>query len=226
MKIELELNDKKVSIPQDFTWKQWLRMGKFKEEDLNNTNLIHICTGLDISDIKKANLEQVNYIGSVLTNFYFAEEPKGEVYTTFEYEGVEYGLQKDFSKLSYGSWVDLEVYSADEVNKNIPKIMANLYYPVIGKEKDKYILEPYDDKKVESRSKLFEELPMKYWYGASTFFLLFVNQYMDAMLSSLRMKNKIESLMIKGLKVLPKFLQKRLLPVSTLKQFKYFPKRI
>ncbi len=214
MSLELKLGDILVDLPEEFTWRQFIRMQKYNQENLTNIDLIHICTGIDPKEIKKASLEQIEVLSDLFALKYFSNEPKGEVYTTFTYDGCEYGLQKDFSKLSYGSWMDLEVYSADDVNKNIPKIMANLYYPIIDRKKGKIVLKEYDDSEVEDRSVIFEDLPIKYWYGASTFFLLFVSQYMDAMVSSLRTKNKIEKLMMIGWKTLPKFLRKRLSPGS------------
>lgn len=226
MIIEIELGDQKMSLPLDFTWKQWMRMQKYELDKMSDLDIIHICTGWDHSFVKKASLEQVKEISGFLSQYYFTDPLENKIETTFEFDGIVYGLQKDFSKLSYGSWVDLEVYSAEEVNKNIPKIMANLYYEVIGYDKDKPILKDYDDKDVNIKSKLFEDIPMKYWFGASTFFLLFVKEYTQSIVNSLHGKIMMEKLMMRGLKVFPKFLQKKLLRAFTSKQSKSSQKKI
>ena len=212
MNLELKLGDKMISLPMHFTWEQWMRMQSYDMNKVKPHELLAVCSGLEVKEIKNADLKDVEYISEVLTRFYFSGDPKNEVILTFTHNGVEYGLQKDFGKLTYGAWVDLEVYGSSSINENIPKILSLIYYPIKGWKKDKYILEEYDDEKVSERAEEFKTIPMDIWYGASTFFLLFVRIYTDNIASSLVLKNKVETMILRGLKVLPKWMQRKLLP--------------
>ena len=58
-----------------------------------------------------------------------------ELYNTFEFDGIEYGLENDWTKLSWGAWVDFQVLSSENTQQNIHTIMAILYRPIISKGK-------------------------------------------------------------------------------------------
>lgn len=214
----MQLGKEKISVPLEFNYEQFMRLRKYGEKKLTPVDLLSICTGVDIKQIKKADLKDIEKVSDVLAVYYFSgDSTQSEVSLTFEHNGVEYGLQTDMGKLSYGAWVDLEVYTSENIEEHIPRIMALLYYPITKKKKNnKYELEEYDDDKVDLRAEEFKTLPMKYWYGATTFFLLFAKTYIENIQSSLAMKNKYQKMMMLGLRVMPRFLQGRLLRASGL----------
>ena len=209
MNLSIKLGDKRVDMPMEFSYPQWLRLKTFGE-DLNAINLLSICSGIDVKELKKADLKDVEDIANVLSKFYFSATPSSEIVLTFFHNDVEYGLQKDFSKLKYGAWVDLEVYSAEDVDKNIPKILSLLYYPIKQWNGKKYILEEYSDEVVNASAESFQDIPIRIWHGAASFFFLFAERYIANMQSSLNTKIKLQKMYQMGKKILPKFLQKKL----------------
>lgn len=209
MNMQIKLGEERIDLPWEFNHPQWMRM-KSVGGDMDPLNLLHICTGLDRKELKKADLKQVEEISEILSNIYFSATPTNQVFLSFFHNGKEYGLQKDFSKLKYGAWVDLEVYSAEELDKNIPKILSLMYYPIKEWKGKKYILEEYSDELVETTAEEFVDIPMRIWYGAASFFLLFVGEYIGNIQNSLNGKIRMEKWYQKGKRMLPKFLQRKL----------------
>lgn len=228
--IEIVLNDKVVEVSPDMTIGQFQRIYKDQETySKNPAQLLALYLNVSLYELKDLPVEQVQFVEEYLTNSLAVNEFKDETHFIIRHKGVEYGLENDWSKLAWGAWMDLEVYSAEKIEDNIHRIMAILYRPIKEYKKDKYVLEPYKASEIEDRAELFKELPFKYWAGCSTFFLLIVSQYMSNMQSSLNMTNKINGLMMKGWKILPKWLQRRLpidsiLILPTILQTKTSPK--
>lgn len=220
MNMQIKLGDKLVDLPLEFSYWQWNRM-KASGDDLSPLSMISICSGLDKKEIKKADLSDIEIVSEYLATIYFSAKPTNDIFVTFFHKGVEYGLQKDFSKLKYGAWVDLEVYSSQDVDKNIPKILSLMYYPIKEWKGKKYILEEYSDELVEHTASEFEDIPMRIWWGFSSFFLLFAGRYIENIRSSLTTKTRMEKMYQRGKKILPKFLQKKLPHVFTFGDSKF-----
>lgn len=210
MKITAKLGEKQIELPNEFTWEQYMRLKKYQNANPNSIQILSAATGLPEKEIKKADLKSIEEISEILSLFYFSGTTSDQTITHFSHNGKEYGLQTDFGKLSFGSWIDLEVYSVGNIEENIPKILANLYYPIKKWKNGKYILEDYSSDLVEETAEEFKTIPIKIWYGATSFFLLFVNTYIGSIKTSMKWKNKILNYQLMGMKILPKFLRKRL----------------
>ena len=134
-----------------------------------------------------------------------------ELYNTFEFDGIEYGLENDWTKLSWGAWVDFQVLSSENTQQNIHTIMAILYRPVISKgKKGKYKISPYKSSEIDERAEVFKDIPIKYWLGASGFFLLLSTIYINNIKNSLNWMKRINNWMTMGWKILPKWVKQRL----------------
>ena len=66
--------------------------------------------------------------------------------------------------------------------------------------------EKFDSKNVMSRAELFKNIPVDYWFGASTFFLLMSTTYIKDMENSTRAKMIVKKIIMRGMEKLPKFL--------------------
>ena len=93
--------------------------------------------------------------------------------------------------------------------------MAILYRPITERKNGKYKIKPYKADEIEDRAYEFRQLPIKYWFGASSFFFLTATIYTSNIKSSLELTNKTNQMIMKGWKILPKWVKKRL-PLDTI----------
>ena len=209
--IELEIEDKIVQVKPHLTIQQYQRL-KSNEEKYQNSSVetLSLYTDIPVNQLKDLPLEQVNFVQEYITSQITSNSMKDELHNIFTHNGVEYGLENDWTKLAWGGWVDLEVFASDKIEDNIHYIMAVLYRPVIDRKKGKYIIEPYKADDIEDRANEFLTLPVNYWFGASVFFFITGNLYISNLESSLIMKNKLNRMMMKGWEILPKWVKKKL----------------
>lgn len=209
--ITLKFGDKRIQLQEDLTIKQWRELHK---KNINNskqrTELLSIFTGLDVNELKKLPKDNVNFIETYLRETLLKTEKPNENFVTFEFQGQTYGLENNWSQLTWGAWVDFEILTAENLEQNIPHIMSILFRPVERFDKKGYILKPYDPDDVLKRAELFEELPVKYWWWSSDFFLRAAELYITDTKNSLKLKTKMMKWLIKGKMILPKFLQEKL----------------
>ena len=209
--IELEIEDKIVQVKPHLTIQQYQRL-KSNEEKYQNSSVetLSLYTDIPVNQLKDLPLEQVNFVQEYITSQITTNSMKDELHNIFTHNGVEYGLENDWTKLAWGGWVDLEVFASDKIEDNIHYIMAVLYRPVIDKKKGKYTIKPYKADDIEDRANEFLTLPVNYWFGASVFFFITGNLYISNLESSLIMKNKLNRMMMKGWEILPKWVKKKL----------------
>ena len=209
--IELEIEDKIVQVKPHLTIQQYQRL-KSNEQKYQNSSVetLSLYTDIPVNQLKDLPLEQINFVQEYITSQITSNSMKDELHNIFTHNGVEYGLENDWTKLAWGGWVDLEVFASDKIEDNIHYIMAVLYRPVIDKKKGKYIIEPYKADDIEDRANEFLTLPVNYWFGASVFFFITGNLYISNLESSLIMKNKLNRMMMKGWEILPKWVKKKL----------------
>jgi hypothetical protein len=178
----------------------------------NPNMIISLFTKIPFPELKNLQVDQVNLIEAFLSTR--MEIPKdNELILTFNYNGVEYGLENDWSKLAWGAWVDFEVYSSENIYQNLHKIMAILYRPVItqdSKNLKNYKIVPYKSEEIDERAEIMKDVPVQFWLGAAQFFFSIVKTYIENMQASLESKTKIDTMATKTWKKLPKFLQKKL----------------
>lgn len=209
--IELEIEDKIVQVKPHLTIQQYQRL-KSNEEKYQNSSVetLSLYTDIPVNQLKDLPLEQVNFVQEYITSQITNNSMKDELHNIFTHNGVEYGLENDWTKLAWGGWVDLEVFASDKIEDNIHYIMAVLYRPVIDRKKNKYTIKPYKADDIEDRANEFLTLPVNYWFGASVFFFITGNLYINNLESSLIMKNKMNQMIMKGWEILPKWVKKKL----------------
>jgi hypothetical protein len=215
--IEVVLEDKVIKVSPHMTIGQYQQFVRNKEIYKNNpTRLLSLYLDLPMHQLRDLPLSSVQMVESYITNEMSKDFTKDEMVEVFEYDGVEYGIENDWGKLSWGAWVDFQVYSSENIEENIHLIMATLYRPIVSRnKKGKYKIEKYKSEDIEDRAEIFRNIPVLYWFGASGFFLLISTLYLDNIKNSLIMTNKANQMLMKGWKVLPKFLQK-IIPLDSI----------
>ena len=181
-------------------------MDSYKDDP---TAVLSLYTNIPVNKLKDLPREQVKFLQVYITTQFTEKSVTDELHNVFTHNGVEYGLENDWNKLAWGGWVDLEVFSSDDIEQNIHLIMAILYRPIKERKKGKYILHPYKADEIEDRANDFITLPVNYWFGASVFFFITGNLFMKDIESSLTMKNKINQMIVKGWTILPQWIKNR-----------------
>ena len=216
--IELVIDDEVINVPEEMTMGMYQQININPERYKNPLQLISLFTNLTVHELKNLKKEQVELIETFLSSRIQYPETN-QIIMTFEHNGVEYGLENDWSKLAYGAWVDFEVYcSDDQIFHNLHKIMSVLYRPVTFKDPKnpmKYKIEPYKSEDIEERAELFRTIPISIWLSASVFFLEIVNIYINNIKASLEQTLKIQTRITKYWKMMPKWMRK-VLPLDSI----------
>lgn len=213
MKYELVFGDETIQLEEEMTLGQYQQIYKNPERYKNPLQLISLFTGISVMELKNQDVETIKMIESIIGERFTIPDVK-EIVLTFIHEGVEYGLELDWSKLAFGAWVDFEVYSSDNIYENIHRIMAILYRPIVSKDKKdpkKYKIVPYKSEEIEERAEIMKVVPVKYWLSSAVFFLTLVEIYTTNITNSLELTNQTYQRAMMGIKKLPKWLQKILL---------------
>jgi hypothetical protein len=212
-KVELLINEKPIFVPDEMTlevYQKYMNNSELYEKD--TILFMSLLSGIPVNDLKNCSTDEIEILDFFLKTRIKIPE-KQELILTFDYDGVSYGLENDWSKLAFGAWIDFEVYSAQDIYENLHKIMAILYRPIIKKgtfNVKKYKIVPYKSEEIEDRAEIMKNVPVSYWLGAAQFFFSIASISIKNMVVSLNTQNKMNEKMIKIWKKLPKFLQKRL----------------
>jgi len=172
-KVELFINDKPIFVPDEMTlgiYQKYMTNSELYEKD--TILFMSLLSGIPVNDLKNCSTDEIEILDFFLKTRIKIPE-KQELILTFDYDGVSYGLENDWSKLAWGAWVDFEVYSAGDIYQNLHKIMAILYRPVIKKgtfNVKKYKIVPYKSEEIEDRAEIMKNVPVSYWLGAAQFF--------------------------------------------------------
>jgi len=174
IKIELGTTDYEVG---GLTIDQWSEINKWDEEkrQWGNVDLISLMLNVELDEVKKATIKQINFVGNFLQKYVVEKSQKSELKMLIKTEDEVLGLIKP-QELTYGEYVDLETLIAMKP-LNMKHISAILYRPttehdeVTGESK----LVPYDYNECLQRS---EDMG-NFYVGdtlASLFFLIIYNQ--------------------------------------------------
>lgn len=205
--IEVILDGKTINVDAQLTIEKYQTIQRNPQAYQTTTEILALYLGLTPEELKDIPVEQIRFVESILSE-HMVQPYDNEIVFTFTHDGISYGLENDWNNIKWGQWVDLEVLSQpDRINENIHLLMALLYRPILTEKGTKYKLEPYKSKKVMERAEVFKELPVKYWYGAATFFLTISKLYITDTKSSLEAMSKIMNLTNRVTKHLPKWAQ-------------------
>lgn len=208
--IEVVIDNEVKQINTELTIGQYQRISKEKNT-LNSDRLKLLSIVLDIPEKELRTLpkNQVDFFLTYVMQL-LNENMEKQLVLVFEHDGKKYGLENDWSKLAWGAWEDFEILSAENIEQNIAHIMAILYREVTEQKGEKYKIVPYDADKVKDNVEVMLNVPVKYWFGAATFFFQIAELYITDLRDSLSLKNKMNRLKLTAWKKLPKFLQRKL----------------
>lgn len=215
--IEVIIDDQVIKVNPNLTIDKYQKIQGNPVKYSKPEEILALYLDVSVNELRDLPVDKIKFVETALSN-YILEPKSRDLVTTFELHGITYGLENDWQHMSWGQWVDLEVYSqSDKLTDNIHMIMSLLYRPVVSEKGKDYKLEKFKSSKVEERAELFKNnLPIEMWFGVSTFFLRALNEYITHIDTSLKAKMKIESYLKPLRKILPKWLLPKPLPDSTL----------
>ena len=187
--MELEIEKKKYVIEDYLTIGKYMDMVKLEGIINDPVKLLSAYTEIPEDVVRKAKIDNIQFVLAAIQSEYLKHE-QNKVYATFEFKGEKYGLQKTLHEINYGGYIDLEMALTEGIGKNIDTIMAILYRPLKWTMGDKYEIEEYDGETMKTRKEIFKDLPVEYWFGTSTFFLLQGKTLLEIMRNSLDYKQK------------------------------------
>jgi hypothetical protein len=204
--IEIKLDDKVIQVPTTLTIEKYQTIQQNPEKYNNVSELLALYMGLTSDELKDLPVEQIRFVEKMLSAHLLKPQADTMVYT-FEYEGVTYGFENDWGNLSWGQWVDMEVFSqSDVVTQNIHIILALLYRPVKVENGTHYTLTKFKSSEVMERAEKFKNIDVSIWLGCASFFLFVNERLLNNIETSLKARTRIERMLKPLRRILPKFL--------------------
>jgi hypothetical protein len=159
----------------DVTLENWLKLIEYqtgsKTEEAQKT--IETLTTVPKDLIKQLELSDVVNILSKIAEF--QKEQDSTLKRVIAIDGKKYGFHPDLDSITLGEWSDIETYVKDDIEKNLPELMAILYRPIIEQtEKGIYTIDAYDGK-ISIRAEEMKKMSAEQVQSALVFFYHFVS---------------------------------------------------
>jgi hypothetical protein len=174
-KIELD-----ISIPNDLsgiTVQQYQEYAKLWEDNKEaedyefiNKKTLEIFCGLDLKESFKIPINTLDNILSHINDCFKEDKPFINRFKMTDAKGVtvEFGFEPSLDKISYGAFKDAENYMRDV--KDLHKLMAVLYRPVIKDISNKYHYRIADYEGSDKFSEVMKDAPVNVALGMQVFF--------------------------------------------------------
>ena len=136
---------KLISKWADVTLENWLELVGTKTESKTKEAEQVIAAVSDIPKqlVKELELSDVAFIMSKVSELQAAGNDS--LKRIIEVEGNEYGFHPDLNSITLGEYADIEMFIKNDMEKNLPEMMAVLYRPITAKgENGVYTIEAYD----------------------------------------------------------------------------------
>lgn len=209
--IQVKVDNILIDVKSDLTIEKYQKIQKNPIKYNDPNEVLSLYLDLPVDELKDLPKQDVKFVENYITEQIIMND-KQQVHVTFEHDGVLYGMENDWKNIKWGQWVDMEIFSQpDNINDSIHMIMSLLYRPVISQKGSEYTIEPYKSSEVIKRGEIMKQVPVKYWFGCSTFFLLISRQLVENTKNSLEVKKRLNRILKPILKRLPKFLHPKLL---------------
>ena len=172
VKIKKEGEEKEFNLINnwdDVTLERYIKLVHLDNKSLLEQALHQIDT---LTDIPKKLVKQlgVKEVAVILEKLSELQKQDSYLKNIILLDGVEYGFHPNFDELTLGEYADIEMLFKDDINKNLPELMAILYRPVTKKGKNGvYDIEAYDGN-ISIRAEEFKQMKANMVQGALLFF--------------------------------------------------------
>ena len=149
MKVKIKKEGKKkefklISSWSEVTLEKWLKLIDYqkgtKSEEAKDTIAA-------LSDIPKNLLSQLELKDVAVLMGKIAElqeKQDSSLKRIIEIEGKRYGFHPNLDDITLGEFADIETFVKNDIDNNLPELMAVLYRPIVEEKNNIYIIEAYD----------------------------------------------------------------------------------
>ena len=176
-KIELDIkipNDlSSISVSQYQKYVQlWQDNKDVDDYEFINKKTLEIFCGLDLQESYNIPINTFDNILKHINDCFEEEKPLIKRFDMTDKDGVtvEFGFEPSLDKISYGAFKDAENYIRDA--KDLHKLMAVLYRPVIKDISNKYHYRIAEYKGSDDFSEVMKDAPVNVALGMQVFFIV------------------------------------------------------
>ena len=194
---------KLISSWKDVTLEKWIKLVDFHNGSKSSEALETIA---ELSNIPKDLIKQLELKDVALIMSKVAEmqqEQNSSLKRVIEIEGKRYGFHPDLDSITLGEWSDIETFIKQDIEKNLPEVMAILYREIEEEKNDIYTIKAYDGN-ISIRTEVMKKMSAEQVQSALVFFYHFVTKLSEI----------LPSYLMERLKEMNKQLPQNLLPKS------------
>lgn len=185
---------KLISKWEDVTLVKWLKLIDFhkgtKSKEAQET--IAALSNIPKDLIKQLELKDVAVIMSKLSELQAKQD--SSLKRIVEVNGKRYGFHPNLDEITLGEYADLETMIKNDIEKNMPEVMAILYRPIVEENNDVYTIEAYDGNitiRAEEMKKMSAEQvqsALVFFYHFATLLLLTLESSLTQVLKEMKMQ--------------------------------------
>lgn len=163
MKVNIKKDGKQntynlINSWDDVTLDKWAKLIDSKSKSKTKESLDTISL---LSDIPRKLVKElsINDVSNILNRVAALQnKASSRLKRIIKVDDVEYGFHPDLSEITLGEYADIETYIQNGMEKNLSKLMAVLYRPVVEKNGKYYSIEKYNGSGVRMRSEKFKKM--------------------------------------------------------------------
>ena len=160
---------KLISSWEDVTLEKWLKLIDFhngtKTKEAEET--IAALSNIPKDLIKQLELKDVAVIMGKLAEL--QAEQDSSLKKIIEIDGVRYGFHPNLDEITLGEYADLETMIKNDIEKNMPEVMAILFRPIVEEQNNIYTIKAYDGN-ISIRAEEMKKMPAEQVQSALVFF--------------------------------------------------------
>ena len=185
MKVKIKKKGKKkefklISSWSEVTLEKWLKLIDYqkgtKSEEAKDTIAA-------LSDIPKNLLSQLELKDVAVLMGKIAElqeRQDSSLKRIIEIEGKRYGFHPNLDDITLGEFADIETFVKNDIDNNLPELMAILYRPIVEEKNNIYIIEAYDGN-ISIRAEEMKKMSAEQVQSALVFFYNLGNELLKTL---------------------------------------------
>ena len=196
MKVKIKKKGKQkeyklISSWTEVTLEKWLKLVSFKTGTKTKEARETIAA---LSDIPKNVIDQLELKDVALIMERVSDLQKDEdssLKRVIEIDGKRYGFHPDLNSITLGEYADIENFIKNDIEKNLPELMAVLYRPIVEETSSGvYTIEAYDGD-ITIRTEKMKKMAIEQVQSALVFFYHFA-QILLMILQSFLIRKQME----------------------------------